>query len=93
MSTKLTISYNKYYHLYQVMFDDENIHIELKNIKFDYSNKYNESSINISIDHELWKTIMSEYEKNKDKFMHNDYNEIEPHNIDLFSMKDDIDEK
>lgn len=93
MSTKLTISYNKDYHLYQETFDDKNIYIELKNIKFDYSNKHNESNINISIDHELWKTIMSEYEKNKDKFMHNEYNDIQPHNIDLFNMKDDIDEK
>ena len=93
MSTKLTISHNDQYHLYQEIFDNKNIHIELKNIKFDYLNKYNQSNMCISIDYELWKTIISEYEKNKHKFMSDIFDEIEPHNIDLFNMKDVINEK
>ena len=66
MSTKATISFNDDYHLYEQVFDDSVVYLQLdKNIEFQRRDNYYgetiERQITIAIPRETWKHIVRNY--------------------------------
>jgi hypothetical protein len=57
MSTKLTLSHNNQYHLYQEMFDVSNVYFRLDKCEFEASN----DSVMIQIPIEVWRKMIEDW--------------------------------
>jgi len=85
MSTKETIIFNKDFSLYKELFDEENIFLSFENSEIEYISTRNYNKITLKIPIELFKLIISEYEKNKN-LLEEEQKNIDPKFIDLFNL-------
>lgn len=65
MSTKVSLSYGPKFHLYQEMFDCDNVYLQIDGHEFEISN--NRAMIQIPL--EVWNKIIEEWPKSKDRFI------------------------
>lgn len=82
MSTKITLSHDKDYHLYQECYDDKNVYIRVDGYEFEVNNK----SATIQIPLEIWEKIVSEWPNSKNRFIPKDeeYERQWSENVDQF---------
>jgi len=85
MSTKDIIIFNKDFSLYKELFDEENIFLSFENSEIEYISTRNYNKITLKIPIELFKLIISEYEKNKN-LIEEEQKSIGPKFIDLFNL-------
>ena len=65
MSTKVTLSYGPNFHLYQEIFDNGNVYLQVNGYEFEISN----DKAMIQIPLEVWNKIIEEWPKSKDRFI------------------------
>jgi len=80
MSTKVTISYDDVYHLYQECYENDNVHLRLDPGKWSMSFS-SEGRIDLHVDVTLWRNIVSgwlESEWGKNSSMDHEKIEFDP---------------
>ena len=65
MSTKVSLSYGPKFHLYQEMFDCNNVYLQIDGHEFEISN--NRAMIQIPL--EVWNKIVEEWPQSKNRFI------------------------
>jgi len=97
MSTKSTITHDKNFHIYQELFDSQNIFIEIKDINIEFSTFNSKNNLKIKLSKEMWQKIITSYENNKFLIDNNDFDdkniELQSKFIDIFSNKESNNEK
>ena len=64
MSTKITLSYGKEFHLYQEVCDTQNVYLSIDNCDFEAS----KNKVSIQIPIQIWEKIIEEWPKSKARF-------------------------
>jgi hypothetical protein len=59
MSTKISLSYGKNYHLYQEIFDSSHVYLQIDNVEFEVSN----TSAMVQIPVKIWREMILDWSK------------------------------